>query len=202
MMLPIRTPWCSPILSLDVTRYLNGVVPIDFIYYMVRSHGETVASHHGKDLWYCAMAIRWVTPSLITIIPVVFITMVYHVDFHAGGPMGSKYHGKNSWCFMGAEFLPQTPWDRNTMGRLHGFSWVPNFYLKRHGIEIPWGDFMGFHGCRISTSNAMGSKYHGGTSWVFMGAEFLPQTPWDRNTMGGLHGFSWVPNFYLKSHGV
>jgi hypothetical protein len=57
----------------------------------------------------------------------------YHVDFHAGGPMGSKYHGKNSWCFMGVEFLPQTPWDRNTMGGLHGFSWVPNFYLKSHG---------------------------------------------------------------------
>jgi hypothetical protein len=84
------------------------------------------------------MAIKWVTPSLITIIPVVFITMVYHVDFHAGGPMGSKYHGKNSWVFMGAEFLPQTPWDRNTMG----------------------GGFMGFHGCRISTSKAMGF-FHG-----------------------------------------
>jgi hypothetical protein len=153
MMLPIRTPWCSPIFSLDVTRYLNGVVPIDFIYHMVRSHGETVASHHGKDLWYCAMAIRWVTPSLITIIPVVFITMVYHVDFHAGGPMGSKYHGKNSWCFMGAEFLPQKPWDRNTMGRLHGFSWVPNFYLISHGVFswVSHGRFLpGYrcHDCR------------------------------------------------------
>jgi hypothetical protein len=73
-----------------------------------------------------------------------------------------KHHGRHSWGFMGAEFLPQTPWDRNTMGK------------------TPWETFMVFHGCRISTSNAMGSKYHG------------------ENTMGNIHGVSWVPNFYLK----
>jgi hypothetical protein len=67
-----------------------------------------------------------------------------------------KHHGKNSWRFMGAEFLPQTPWGRNTMGKIHGVSWLPNFYLKRHGVETPWEKLMAFHCCRISTSNAMG----------------------------------------------
>jgi hypothetical protein len=31
----------------------------------------------------------------------------------------------------------EIPWE-NTMGKIHGVSWLPNFYLKRHGVEIPW----------------------------------------------------------------
>jgi hypothetical protein len=135
-----------------------------------------MGKHHGKNSW------RFMGAEFLPQTPWGRNTMGKHHGKHSWGfmgaeflpqtPWGSKYHGKtpweNSWGFMGAEFLPQTPWGRNgkhswgfmgaenTMGKIDGVSWVPNFYLKRHGIETPWEKFMAFHGCRISTSNAMG----------------------------------------------
>jgi hypothetical protein len=41
-----------------------------------------------------------------------------------------------------------------------------------HGFSMR--SIMGFsHGCRISTSNAMASKYHGKNSWCFMVPKFF-----------------------------
>jgi hypothetical protein len=79
---------------------------------------------------------------------------------------------------MGAEFLPQKPWGRNTMGKK------------------PWEKFMVFHGCRNPTSKAMGSKYHG-EKWekfmVFHGC----RNPTSK-AMGFFHGFP-MGNFYKGS---
>jgi hypothetical protein len=49
-----------------------------------------------------------------------------------------KHHGKHSWRFMGAEFLPQTPWDRNTMGKT---PWENSmlFMVAEFVPQTPWG---------------------------------------------------------------
>jgi hypothetical protein len=118
----VATPLCDAFSQWDCADQLSWYDPMEKTRlamgkYMVLHHGDlmgnTIAEHHQYGGVYCRGVFPWCRIS-------------------TSKAMGSKYHGKNSWRFMGfmvAEFLPQKPW---------GFFMVPmgNFYKGSSAAKI------------------------------------------------------------------
>jgi hypothetical protein len=109
-------------------------------------------------------------------------------------PMGKTRHAMGKYMVLRhGDLMGNTIAEHHHPGGVycHGvFPWVPNFYLNSHGVEIPSEKFMVFHGCRISTSKDMGSKYHGEKFMAFHGCRIFTS-----KAMGFFHGFP-MQNFY------